>query len=69
VPPPCCAQAFLFIRQLALSLPPPALDVCLRGAYRAYVANARFVSAASAAHIHFMGACVVEMVGLDGDAG
>lgn len=54
---------------MALSLPPPALDTCLRGVYRAYVSHARFVTASSLPHIHFMGAGVVELMGLDLSAG
>ena len=58
-------QAVLLIRAMALALPPPALEDSLRGVYRADVTNARFVSAASLPHLHFMGAAVVEMSGLD----
>ncbi|GFR47619.1 hypothetical protein Agub_g9358, partial [Astrephomene gubernaculifera] len=58
-------QAFLAIRALAVSLPQPALDSCLKGAYRIFVANSKFVSAASAPHIAFMSTCLVELWGLD----
>ena len=37
----------------------------LQGVYRTFVRNAKFVSAASMPHIHFLGACVIEMFGLD----
>ena len=37
----------------------------LQGIYRSFVANAKFVNAASLPHIAFMGACVVEIFGLD----
>lgn len=40
--------------------PPPP-----QGVYRAYVSNAKFVSAASAPHIAFMATCCVELWGLD----
>ena len=38
---------------------------CAQGVYRSFVANAKFVNAASLAHISFMGACVVELFGLE----
>jgi nucleolar complex protein 2 len=58
-------QAALLVRAMALALPPPALDACLKGAYRAFAASARFTSAASAPAISFMGAVVVELHGID----
>ena len=57
------------MRAIALSCPPPALDMALRGTYRAVAQNAKFVSAASLPHIHFMGAAVVEMTRLDPGGG
>lgn len=36
-----------------------------QGVYRVFVRNAKFVSAASMPHIHFLGVCVIEMFGLD----
>ncbi len=53
------------MRAIALSCPPPALETCLRGTYRAFAQNSKFVSAASVGHIHFMGAAVIEMTRLD----
>lgn len=58
-------QALLFIRHMAAMLPPPALELALKGVYRSFVQNAKFVNAASVPHIHFMASCVVEMFGLD----
>lgn len=58
-------QALLFIRHMAAVLPPPALELALKGVYRSFVQNAKFVNAASVPHIHFMASCVVEMFGLD----
>ncbi|DBA84942.1 TPA: hypothetical protein ACH3X2_005684 [Trebouxia sp. C0005] len=58
-------QALLFIRHMAAMLPPPALELALKGVYRTFVQNAKFVNAASVPHIHFMASCVVEMFGLD----
>lgn len=60
-----CLQALLLVRQLGLVLPPPALQTCLRGAYRAYAANAKFVSPASLPALAFMAAGVVELSTLD----
>ena len=37
----------------------------LQGVYRSFVANAKFVNPSSLPHISFMGACVVELYGLD----
>lgn len=50
---------------MALTLPPPALDTCLKGVYRTYASNAKFVSPATLPHLSFMSACMVEMTGLD----
>ncbi|MEW5298161.1 MAG: hypothetical protein WDW36_001313 [Sanguina aurantia] len=58
-------QAFLSIRQMALSMPAPMMDHCLRGVYRTFIANSKFVSAASAPHIAFMITCAVELWGLE----
>lgn len=58
-------QAILFIRSMAISLPPPAMDDCLKGVYRAFASNAKFVNASSAPHINFMASCVVEMYGIN----
>ena len=58
-------QAILLVRSMALKLPSPSLDACLKGVYRAYSSNAKFVNAASVPHINFMAACVVELYGLD----
>jgi hypothetical protein len=74
-------QAFLVCRQLALtmaSLPQQQqeqqrgasgavtfMEKVLRGAYKAFLANSKFVSAASAPHIAFMTTCAVELWGLD----
>lgn len=49
---------------MALRLP-GALEHVLKGAYRSYYANAKFVTAASVPHINFMATCVIELYGLD----
>jgi hypothetical protein len=61
----CLLQALLLVRQLGLVLPPPALQTVLRGAYRAYAANAKFVSPATLPALAFMAAGVVELSSLD----
>lgn len=61
-------QAVLLIRSMALRLPSPAIDMCLKGVYKTYVSNAKFVNAASVPHINFMAACVVELYSIDGAA-
>ncbi|KAI3438608.1 hypothetical protein D9Q98_001031 [Chlorella vulgaris] len=58
-------QAILLVRQMALELPQPALDNCLKGVYRAFSTNAKFVNAASVPQINFMAAAVVEMYGIN----
>ena len=34
-----------------------------QAAYRTFVRNAKFVTASNAGHVHFLGACVVELFG------
>jgi nucleolar complex protein 2 len=58
-------QALLFVRQLALVLPPPAMERCMSGVYRAYASNAKFMSAANLPHLTFMASAMVEMTSLD----
>jgi hypothetical protein len=62
---PPLLQALLLVRQMGLVLPPPALQTVLRGAYRAYAANAKFVSPATLPALAFMAAGVVELSSLD----
>ena len=40
----------------------------VQGVYRSFVANSKFVNAGSLPHISFLGACVVELFGLDPSA-
>lgn len=65
VHPNLLLQALLLVRQMGLVLPPPALQTSLRGAYRAYSANAKFVSPASLPALAFMAAGVTELSTLD----
>jgi nucleolar complex protein 2 len=61
-------QAILLVRQMALDLPQPALDNCLKGVYRAFSSNAKFVNAASMPQINFMAAAVVEVYSINAAA-
>lgn len=61
-------QAILFIRSIAMKLPPPALDNCLKGIYKTFVSHAKFVSPSSASNLRFMASCAVEMYGIDFNA-
>lgn len=58
-------QAILFIRQVALVLPQPALENCLKGVTRTFSAYAKFSNATSAAHLGFMATCIVELFSMD----
>ncbi|XP_024364544.1 nucleolar complex-associated protein 2 [Physcomitrium patens] len=57
--------SFMFIREMALRLGSDYLEVCLKGMYKEYVANSRFVNPTSLPRIHFMASCVVELYGID----
>jgi len=61
-------QAILFVRALALRLPASSLDSCLKGVYRAFAGRAKFMTPSSAAQLHFMSSCIVEIYGLNLDA-
>jgi len=60
--------SFMFIREMALRLGSDYLEVCLKGMYKEYVANSRFVNPTSLPRIHFMASCVVELYGIDSAA-
>ena len=57
--------AFVAIRELAVQLPRPFIDVCLKAAYHTCVQSARFVSVNSISSIRFMQNGVVELFGID----
>ncbi|KAJ7189637.1 hypothetical protein O6H91_Y531600 [Diphasiastrum complanatum] len=57
--------AFVFIREMAIQLGTDYLEACLKGIYKEYTANSRFVNATSLPHIHFMANCAVELFGID----
>mmetsp|Transcript_1793 Transcript_1793/g.2661 ORF Transcript_1793/g.2661 Transcript_1793/m.2661 type:complete len:805 (-) Transcript_1793:93-2507(-) len=61
-------QAFLRIRQLALTQPFPFIEDCLKSLYLAYAKSSKFVSEAALATLTFMGNCVVELYSLDLDS-
>ena len=55
----------MFIREMALRLGSDYLEACLKGMYKEYVANSRFVNPTSLPRIHFMASCVVELYGIE----
>lgn len=57
--------SFLFIRDLAIRLGSDCLDACLKGIYKDYVANCKFVNSGRLQHIQFLSNCVVELYGVD----
>jgi nucleolar complex protein 2 len=57
--------AFFRLRQLAICMPFPCVEDCLKGLYLTYARNARFVNDQSLPVLTFMGNCVVELYGLE----
>ncbi|KAF7837124.1 nucleolar complex protein 2-like protein [Senna tora] len=57
--------SFLFLRDLCIRIGSDCLDDCYRGIYKAYVLNCHFVNAVKLQHIHFLGNCVIELLGVD----
>ncbi|XP_057830087.2 nucleolar complex-associated protein 2 isoform X1 [Cryptomeria japonica] len=57
--------SFLFIRDMAVRMGSDCLEACLKGIYKAYVANCKFVNSARLQQIQFLGNCVVELYGVD----
>jgi len=58
-------MAFLNIRKLAIHLPYPFIDGCLKGSYLTYVRNAKFINPRTLPVISFMSNCIVELCSLD----
>lgn len=62
-------NAFIRIRQMALTQPFPFIEQCLKSTYLAYAKRAKFATAASVTSllptITFMGNCIVELYSLD----
>jgi nucleolar complex protein 2 len=55
----------MFIREMCLLMGTEHLDACLKGIYKEFSANSKFVSAAAIPRIRFMINCVVELFGID----
>ena len=62
-------NAFLRIRQLALTQPFPFIELCLKSTYLAYAKASKFANASTVSsllpQLTFMGNCVVELYTLD----
>ena len=62
-------QAFLRVRQLAVTQPYPLVEDCLKSSYLGYARRAKFGTASNVSSVlptlTFMGNCVVELYGLD----
>ncbi|RLN54807.1 hypothetical protein BBJ29_008667 [Phytophthora kernoviae] len=63
--PNVCMLAFVRIRDLALAVPFPFLELCLKGIYVTYMRNTKFTNETTLPHHILMGNCVVELFGLD----
>ncbi|GLE07561.1 hypothetical protein PINS_up018119 [Pythium insidiosum] len=57
--------AFVRIRDLALQMPFPFLELALKGIYITYMRNTKFTNEATLPHHVLLGNCVVELYGLD----
>jgi nucleolar complex protein 2 len=51
----------LFLREMAVQLDGENRDQCLKGIYKTYAANVKFVNAASVPRLAFMSSCIVEV--------
>ncbi|TDH74186.1 hypothetical protein CCR75_003045 [Bremia lactucae] len=60
-----CMLAFVRIRDMALAVPFPFLELCLKGIYVSYMRNTKFTNEMTLPHHVLMGNCVVELFGLD----
>ncbi|CCI48283.1 unnamed protein product [Albugo candida] len=60
-----CLLAFVRIRELAIQIPFPFLELCLKGLYLTYMRNTKFTNELNFTHQILMGNCVVELYGLD----
>lgn len=60
-----CMLAFVRIRDLALKMPFPFLEMALKGIYVTYMRNTKFTNEATLPHHVLLGNCVVELYGLD----
>ncbi|GAB2230343.1 hypothetical protein Drorol1_Dr00014606 [Drosera rotundifolia] len=57
--------ALLFLRDLCIRLGSDCLEECLKGIYKAYVMNCRFINATKLQRLHFLRNCVVELCRVD----
>lgn len=57
--------AFFNIRRMAIDLPFPFIDHCLKGVYLTFVRNSKFVNKKTIGFINFLCNCVVELYGID----
>jgi nucleolar complex protein 2 len=58
-------QAYLRIRQTAVALPYPTLDLALKGVYMAYVRSAKFMTETGATDVLLGATCVADLYGAD----
>ncbi|GAQ82293.1 hypothetical protein KFL_001060260 [Klebsormidium nitens] len=57
--------SILFLREMAVQLDGDFLDQCLKGIYKTYASNVKFVNVAAAPRLAFMSSCIVELYGLN----
>jgi len=57
--------AFFRLRQMASALPHPTIDLVMKGAYMAYVRNAKFMSETTVPGVLLMSNCIAELCGVD----
>eukprot|EP00249_Psilotum_nudum_P022093 c28368_g1_i1 orf=229-2787(+) len=57
--------SFLFVRDIAIWLGTDYLEACLKGIYKEYAANSKFISPSVLPRVHFMANCVIELYGID----
>ena len=60
--------AYICIHRLAVILPFPQVDTCLKGLYLAYVKAATSYTELRAPQLRFMEDCIVELFGIDVNA-
>jgi len=60
--------ALVFVREMAQALPSAWLEAVLRGAYKEYAAQCRFVTPSSVPRLAFLAASVAELYSLDAPA-
>ena len=53
------------VRELAINLPYPFVENCLKSTYLAYASATRFTNRKTLQHVVLMSSCVVDICGLD----